>query len=325
MKRRVLLISLAASALAPPAAFAQAPGKIWRIGYLSPGTAASQAPRSAAFRAALATLGYIEGKNLSIEFRWAEGSPERLSAHAAELVNLNVDLILTHSPDGATVAKRATGTIPIVVAAAGDFIALGLAKTLARPGGNVTGGSNFGPEMAVKSLSLLKEAIPNLARTALLLAANSVFKKTYIDVINAAAARLKVEVLPFETQNIKEVETAFVAMTKQRAGAVLIPSDPMLLSSAGAISALALKHRLPSSTTAEFAEAGSLLGYGVNFPDMFRRAAIKVDKIFKGAKPGDLPIEQPTTFDFVVNLKTAKALGIKLPATILLQATKVIE
>ena len=324
-QRRRAVIALGAGAFAPLTSFAQQPPKVWRIGYLSLGTEASQGPRVAAFRAGLRELGYVEGKNLSIEFRWAEGKRERLSEQAAELVRLNVDLILTHGSDGATAARRATSTLPIVVAAAGEFVALGLAKSLAKPGGNVTGGSIFGAEIAAKSLELLKEAIPGLTRAAVLLSIGSALKKQRMDAINTTAARLQVNISAFEFDGAKDLGTAFAAMVKQRAGGLLIPGDPVLLSNASAITALALQHRLPSAATPEFAEAGSLLGYGINFPDIFRRAAVNVDKIFKGAKPGDIPIEQPTTFEFVVNLKTAEALGIKLPGSILLRATKVIE
>ena len=323
-QRRRTLAALCAGAFAPLTSFAQQPSKVWRIGYLSPGTEASQGPRVAAFRAGLRELGYIEGKNLIIDFRWAGGKLDRLPDQAAELVRLNVDLILTHSIDGATAARRATSTLPIVVAAAGDFIALGLAKSLAKPGGNVTGGSIFGPEIVAKGLELLKEAIPGLTRAAVLLS-GAALRKQYVDAINATAARLKVEVLLFEVEGAKDLGTAFAAMVKQRAGGLLIPIDPVLLSHASAITALALQHRLPSAASPEFAEAGSLLGYGFNFQDLFRRAAVNVDKIFKGAKPGDIPIQQPVMFEFIVNMKTAKALGIKLPGSILLRATKVIE
>ena len=325
ISRRKIVVALGAGTFAPLTSVAQQPPKVWRIGYLSPGTEASQAPRVAAFRAGLRELGYIEGKNLVIDFRWADGKLDRLPEQAAELVRLKVDLILTHSSDGATAARRATGTLPIVVAAAGDFIALGLAKSLAKPGGNVTGGSIFGAELSAKGLELLKEAIPGLTRAAVLLPAGGISGKSHMDATSAAAARLKVEVLPFDAQGVKDFEKAFVAMVKQRVGGLTIPSDPVLLANASALTALALKHRLPFSASPEFAEAGSLLGYGINFPDMFRRAAVNVDKIFKGAKPGDIPIEQPTTFEFIVNLKTAKALGIKLPGSILLRASKVIE
>ena len=324
-QRRRTLAALCASAFAPLTSFAQQPSKVWRIGYLSPGTEASQRPRLAAFRAGLRELGYVEGKNLIIDFRWADGKLDRLSEQAAELVRLNVDLILTHGSDGATAARRATSTLPIVVASAGDFIALGLVKSLAKPGGNVTGGSVFGAELAAKGLELLKEAIPGLTRAAVLLPAGGAFIKSHMDAISAAAARLKVEVLPFEVEGAKDLGTAFAAMVKQRAGGLLIPGDPVLLSNASAITALALQHRLPSAASPEFAEAGSLLGYGFNFPDLFRRAAVNVDKIFKGAEPGDIPIQQPVMFEFIVNMKTAKALGIKIPGTILLQATRVIE
>ena len=319
------MIALGAGAFAPLTSFAQQPSKVWRIGYLSPGTEASQGPRVAAFRAGLRELGYIEGKNLIIDFRWADGKLDRLAELAAELVRLNVDLILTHTSDGATAARGATSTLPIVVAAAGDFIAIGLAKSLAKPGGNVTGGSIFGPEIVAKGLELLKEAIPGLTRAAFLRPAGAALRKQYMDAINTTAARLKVEVLLFEVEGAKDLGTAFAAMVKQRAGGLILPIDPVLLSHASAITALAVKHRLPSAASPEFSEAGSLLGYGINLPNMFRRAAVNVDKIFKGAKPGDIPIQQPVMFEFIVNMKTAKALSIKLPGSILLRATKVIE
>ena len=324
-QRRRTLAALCAGAFAPLTSFAQQPPKVWRIGYLSPATEASQVPRVAPFRAGLRELGYVEGKNLIIEFRWADGKPERLPELAAELVRLKVDLIVTHGADGGTVAKQATGTIPIVVAVSGDFVAQGLANSLAKPGMNVTGGSIFGPELAAKGLELLKEAIPGLPRIAVLLPSSGPGTKTNMDAITAAALRLKVEVLRFEAVDLKDIENAFAAMVKQRAGGLLVPSHAVLNFKAKTITALALKHHLPSSGIVDFAEAGGMLGYGVSFPALYRHAAVSVDKIFKGTKPGDIPIEQPTTFEFVVNLKTAKALGIKVPGTILLQATRVIE
>ena len=273
-------------------------------------------------RAGLRDLGYVEGKNLVIEYRWAEGKAERLPELAAELVRLNVDLIVTHGI-GATAAKQATSTIPIVVAATSDFIAQGLAASLARPGGNVTGGSVFGAEVSAKGLELLKDAIPGLNRVALLLP--PVITQITLDAITATAKHLKVTAPQFIVQGGTDFEGTYAAMVKQRVGAVLVPDNAFMNVHGKTIADLALKHRLAFCGVPDIAEAGGLLGYGVNYPEMFRRAAVFVDKIFKGIKPGDIPIESATRFDVVLNMKTAKALGLKIPNSILVQATKVIQ
>ena len=322
--RRNLVISVGASALATIESRAQAQNKIWRIGYLGATTAAGGASRAEALRVGLRELGYVEGKNLAIEYRWADGNNERFPALVAQLVRLNVDLILTHGPGGAVAAKQASSTIPIVVAATGDFVAQGLAVSLSRPGGNITGGSVFTAELSAKGLELLKGAIPGLHQVAALHPQAGVANVT-IDAITATAEHLKVAVSEFRVQGGTDFEGAFAAMVKRRVGALLVPDNVFINSHVKTIAELALRHRFPSCGVVDFAEAGGMLGYGVNFLEMFRRAAVFIDKIFKGARPGDLPIERATKFDFVVNMKTAKALGVKIPQSILIRATKVIE
>ena len=324
--RRKIVIALGAGALAPFATLAQQPAKVYRIGFIGVGLPSNMVSRVEGLRTGLRDLGYVEGKNLFIEFRWAEGKAERLPELAAELVRLNVDLIVTHA-QGAIAAKQATSTIPIVVAATGDFVAQGLAASLARPGGNVTGGSVFTPEVSAKGLELLKDAIPSLNRVAILLSPvlSPVSGKMTLDAIAATAKHLKVTTPQFIVQGGTDFEGAFAAMVKQRVGAVLVPDNAFINVHAKTIADLALKHRLPLCGVPDFAEAGGMLGYGVNIPDMFRRAAVFVDKIFKGAKPGDIPIDRAIRFDMVLNMKTAKALGVRIPNSILVQATKVIK
>ena len=324
--RRGVVLALGAGAVvAPFALFAQQPlAKVWRIGYLGPGAAAF-ASNVEALRTGLRGHGYIEGKNLVIEYRWAEGKAERLPDLAAELVRLNVDLIVTSGGIGAVAAGRATRTIPIVVAASGDLVALGLAASLARPGGNVTGQIFFAEALQAKWLELLKETIPGLTRIAVLRPPANPTTKLATDSIAATAKHLKVEIRFFTVQGVTDYEGAFAAMVKQRVGAVLVSDSALLNFNAKTSADLALRHRLPSSGILGFAEAGGMLGYGANFPDMFRRAAVLVDKIFKGAKPGDIPIEQAATFELIVNMKTVKVIGIKIPQAILVQATRVIE
>ena len=323
--RRQFLIATGALLAPPLTSFAQQLGKVWRIGWLMPGSTAIQAIRSEALRAGLREIGYVEGKNFVIESRFAEGNPERLPALAAELVGLKVDLILAAGVPAVVAARGATRTIPIVMAAGADLVALGLAASLARPGGNVTGQTSFVEAFNAKGLGLLKEAIPNLTRVAVLLPPDNPATKLAMATLIATAKDLKLEIPAFTVQGGTDFEGAFAAMIKQRVGAVLISVNALLDSNAKSSADLALKHRLPSYGIVDFAEAGGMLGYGVNFAEMYRRSAVFIDKIFKGAKPGDIPIEQATKFDFVVNMKTAKRLGIKIPASIRVQATKVIE
>ena len=324
--RRQSLIALG-GALAPLITFAQQQGKVWRVGYLGPGKAAV-ASNVEALRTGLRELGYVDGKNLLIEYRWAEGKAERLPGLAAELVRLNVDLIVTSGGVGATAAGLATRRIPIVVAVSGDLVALGLAASLAKPGGNVTGQIYFAEALQAKWLELLKETLPGLTRVAVLRPpANSANSATKLatDTITATAKHLKLDIPFFTVQEVTDFEGAFASMVKQRAGAVLVSDNALLNFNVKTSADIVLRHRLPSSGILAFAEAGGMLGYGVNFAEMFRRAAALVDKIFRGTKPGDIPIEQATKFELIVNMKTAKTLGIKVPQSILVQATTVIE
>ena len=310
---------------APLAAQAQpTPGKTARIGYLSFRSGPSYLDE--AFRQGLRELGYFEGQNVSVEYRWADFKPDRASTLAAELVRLNVNVIVsTGGPIPATAAKRATKTIPIVFTA-GDPVGSGLIARLDRPGGNLTGVSLLTVELNTKRLELLKEAVPTVSRVAVLAnPANPVTAGALKDLEGAARAlRVKLHVL--EVRERHGIDDAFAAIARQRAGALLVVSDPMFQTQRERIVDLAAKHRLPGIfELREFAEAGGLLSYDTNVADMYRRLATYVDKILKGAKPGDLPVEQPTKFELVINLKTAKALGLAIPPSILSRADRLIE
>jgi putative ABC transport system substrate-binding protein len=309
---------------APLASFAQQPpARFHRIGFLGPTSAAGIASRLEALRAGLRELGYVEGKNLVIEFRWAEGKYDRLPELAAELVRLKVDLIVTHGGPGIRAAKQATTTIPIVMAVVADAVADGLVASLARPGGNITGLSFFGPELNAKRLELLKETFPRIRRVAFLFQGRG--SGVNLRAMEAAAGSLKVELQQFAVRSAAEFESAFATMSKQRVEAVAITEDTMFVANLAALVSLAARQRIPSIGFVEVAEAGGLMAYGVNIPAMFRRAAVFVDKILKGAKPGDLPIERATTFELVINRKAAKALGVTIPQSILARADRVIE
>jgi putative ABC transport system substrate-binding protein len=323
--RRKLLIALGAGALAAPLTlFAQQKGKVWRIGFLGTASASGFARRVDALRAGLRDLGYVEGKNLVIEFRWAEGNYERLPALAAELVRLKVDIIVTHATPGALAAKSATTTIPIVMATSSDPVATGLVASLARPGGNVTGMSGINPEVTAKRLELLKDAFPRTRQVAVLFNTDNPNKFT-LSAMEATAASLKLELQQFGVRRSGDLDSAFAAMAKRRVDAVVTTDDAVLIANFGAIAKLAAKMRLPSIGLPEFAEAGGLMAYGADRRHLFRRAAYFVDRIFKGAKPADLPVEQATRFEIVLNQKTAKALGLQFPQAVLARADRVIE
>jgi putative ABC transport system substrate-binding protein len=326
MKRREFITLLGGAAAAwPLAARAQQRAKA-RIGYLGLVSASWHAPRVTAFRAGLRDLGYIEGKDIEIVFGWAEGQYDRLPALVAELLQLNVDVIVTHAAPGAFAAKKATSTTPIVITAIGDLPDLGLVESLARPGGNLTGLSFFNAELIAKRLELIKEVAPSLVKAAVLLNAdNAPGRQLILRALEPTAKALKVEVVPFEARGPGDFEGAFAAMVSQQVGAVVLHEDPMLNANAQAIVDMVAKHRLPTCGFPEFVAAGGLLAYGIHFPDMDRRAATFVDKILKGAKPADIPVERATKFQMIVNLKTAKALGIELPTSTLLRADEVIE
>ena len=327
--RREFLIAVGAGAGAfavPLAALAQqSSAKIHRIGFLGTPSAIAFTSRIEALRAGLRELGYVEGKNIILEFRWAEGKYERLPELAAELVRSKVDVIVTHAPPGTLAAKRATSTIPIVIAVTGDAVATGLVASLARPGANVTGSTFFGPELAAKKLELLKEMQPRMKRAAALVNLDNSQMKSVLQAMEATAKLLKLELQPFGVHAPGEFDSAFSEMLRWRADALVVYEDAMFIANAKAVAELASKRRLPSVGGGEFVEAGGLMSYGVDLLRFWRRAAYFVDRILKGAKPGDLPVEQATRFELVINMKTAKALGIKVPQSVLVRADKVIE
>ncbi len=305
----------------PPASFAQPSGRIRRIGFLGTGNAAGMATWVDALRGELRALGYAEGGNLSIEYRWADGKPEL----AAELVRLKVEVLVTHGTPGTLAAKGATTTIPIVMASVGDAVLVGLVASLRRPGGNVTGSAFFNPELAAKRLELLKEALPRVTRVAALLNPDNPGQGTLLQAMAPTAKFLKLELLTIEVRGPADFEKAFKTMADRHVGAVVILEDGMVNANLQAIAALAAGGRLPSIGMTELAQAGGLMAYGVDFSEMYRRAAIFVDKILKGAKPGDLPIERATKFETVLNQKAARALGITFPRSVLARADRTIE
>ena len=269
----------------------------------------------------------MEGKNIVIEFRWAEGRYERLPDWAAELVRLKIDVLMTAGTPGARAAKQATTTIPIVLVGIGDAVASGVVASLARPGGNIAGSSDSVPELMAKLLGLLKEVVPHARRVAVLANPDSSPQSGMptFKAMETTAGSLKVELERFAARRPSEFERAFSKIAKSRVDAVVVPSDVVFNDNVAALVDLAGKRRLPSAAIKAFAEAGGLIGYGLNFAEMDRRAAYFVDKILKGVKPADLPVQQPTTFDLVVNLKTAKALSLTIPPSLLLRADQVSE
>ncbi|HEV2056382.1 MAG TPA: ABC transporter substrate-binding protein [Methylomirabilota bacterium] len=325
---RVSLVALLAVFLlaVPLAAEAQAPAKVPRIGFLSARPPTDNPYFIESFRQGLRELGYVEGQNIAIEYRFAEGRPERLPALAAELVRLKVDVLVTAGPPAPEAAKQATGTIPIVFAVAADPVAVGLVASLARPGGNITGLASISPDLIGKQLELLKEVVPNISRVAVLQNPSNDSHPHTLRQAEGAARGLGVQLHIVQVRTPPEIDAAFAAMRSQRAGGVLVLRDPLFLTQRTQIAALAAKSRLPAVYGfREEAEAGGLMAYGASVPLMYRRAATYVDKILKGAKPADLPVEQPTKFELVINLKTAKALGLTIPQSLLLRADEVIH
>jgi putative ABC transport system substrate-binding protein len=283
-----------------------------------------QAIRIDAFREGLHNLGYIEGKNIQIEFRFADGDNGRLPGLVAELIGLNVDVIVAYAT-GVPAARRMTATIPIVMATFGDAVATGIVANLSRPGGNVTGSTFFSPELTAKRLELLKEVVPSLTRVGVLLIRDNEMNGPSLEVMEGTAKALGVELEPFEARGPVDFESAFLAWKAKQIGAVVVGDHAFLVSNTDAIAALATKHRFPSIGPLELAASGGLMAYGVNFSDMYRRAAVFVDKILKGSKPGDIPVEQAAKIQTIVNRTAAKALGIEVPTTLLLRADEVIE
>ena len=311
---------------APLGAGAQPAGKVYRIGMLETIAASLNAANLQAFRQELRALGYVEGQNLAIEYRSADGKAQRFPELAAELVRLRVDLIVTRGSPAAIAAKKATGTIPIVMAAHGDPIGTGLVPNLARPGGNVTGLSSVITELAGKRLELLREAGPTFSRVALLWNPTNPGATNDWRQVDAAARALGVMPVSLEVRKSEDFGPAFEAARKQRADAMVVIIDGLTQNHQTEIIDFARRYRLPDVyASREFTEAGGLMSYGVSYPDLYRRAAIYVDKIFKGARPGDLPVQQPTKFELVINAKTAKALGLTIPPSLVLRADQIID
>jgi len=296
------------------------------MGFIGTTSASELASRVEALRAGLRDLGYVEGKNIAIEFRWADGKYERLPGLAAELVRLKVDVIVTQGTPATQAAMRATTTIPIVMLGTGDPLRTGLVASLSRPGGNVTGLTQLAPELAGKRLQLLKETVPNVSRVAFLWNPANAVQIPYFKEMQAAARLLSLTLQSVEVRAPQEFESAFAGMMRERPDALIMTGDGAHRLRLPWIVDFAAKRRLPVMyQVKEYVDAGGLMSYGASLPDLSRRGALYVDKILKGAKPSDLPVEQPTKFELVVNLKTAKALGITIPPSILVRAEKVIE
>ncbi len=323
-----ILIGLLATAFLTTASSteSQQPKKIPRIGYVDFVSLSVNAARIEAFRQGLRELGYVEGKNIVIEWRSAEGKLDRLPALVAELVGLKVDIIVSAGAAATRPAKEATATIPIVMTQDSDPVGTGLVVSLARPGGNITGLSNFAPELSGKRLEILREVVPKLSRVAVLGTSTGTTYAVVIRDLELAAKALKLQLQYLDVLDSKDIETAFRAAIKGRAQAVLTLGSGVLVSQRAQITALAVKHRLPAIYHSSlFVEPGGLMFYGVNLLDLDRRAATYVDKILKGAKPADLPVEQPMKFEFIINLKAAKQIGLTIPPNVLVRANKVIR
>ena len=328
-RRKLLQILLAIAPgvlFLPLSASPQTPAKVYRIGVLETVSAANNAANLDALRQGLKELGYVEGRNLTIEYRSADGLSERFTALASELVGLSVDLIVTRGTPATIAAKNITQTIPIVMAAVGDPVDSGLVISLARPGGNVTGLSSVTTEMDAKRLALLREVVPALSRVGLLLDGGSSTNQLQLKVIAAAAQSLGVERQLLDVGKPVDLAPAFDAAIRQRVDGLVVWQDVILQQNRTLIAELAAKHRLPAIyRSMEFIDAGGLMAYGPSYPDLYRRAANYADKILKGAKPADLPVEQPRKFELVINLKTAKALGLTIPQSVLARADEVIQ
>jgi len=326
MDRRAFIGRVAGGVLAAPlAAFAQQAGKIARIGFLGATSASGYAKQLDGFRLGLRDFGYMEGKNIVLEYRWAEGNYAQLAELAAELVHSKVDVIVTHGTPGTRAAKGATTTIPIVMAISGDAVATGLVVSLPRPGGNITGSTFFGPELSAKQIELLKEILPRITRVAVLVNPDNPVIGPMSKAMEITTKSLNLGLQQFAVRGPNEFENAFSAMVQKSVEAVAIQEDGMLNANVRTAGDLAMRKRLPLIGNTEVPRAGGVLGYGVNFPEVFRSAAYFVDNILKGAKPADLPVQQPTKFELVINLKTAKALGITIPQSLLSRADEVIQ
>jgi putative tryptophan/tyrosine transport system substrate-binding protein len=328
MTKKVIFLALCSLLLAPCSVVdAQQARKVARIGFLDSGTASGSAVLVDAFRQELSNLGWIEGKNISVDYRFVEGQRERVAELAADLVRLKVDLIVVTGVQSALAAKKATTTIPIVFSSAPDPVGLGLVASLARPGGNVTGLSSLTPELNTKRLEILKDTVPKLARVGLLWTPGGVGGDIQLKELRLAAEALKLKLEEITTQpDSKGLESAFQTAKQKQIGAIMTSAGRRLFGERKRIVELAGKYRLPAIyIQKEFVDEGGLMFYGADYDDLFRRAAVYVDKILKGAKPGDLPVQQATKFEFVINLKAAKQIGLTIPVEVLAKANKVIQ
>ena len=323
-----ILFWLLATVLLTTASSAEAeqPAKTPRAGFLTAASPSSIAARVAAFRQGLRELGYVEGKNIVVEYRYAEGKRDRLNELAAEVVRLKVDVIVTTGPTTTRSSKEATNTIPIVMAQDSDPVGNGFVASLARPGGNITGLSTQNPEINGKRLELLKEIVPRLSRVAVLGSSTTPGNPQALRETELAAGVFGVRIQYLDVRGPKDIETAFKAASTGRPDVLLVLASPVFVLQRTQIADLAVKSRLPAIyDRQEFVDDAGLMSYGTNFPDLYRRAATYVDKILKGAKPADLPVEQPTKFELVINLKAAKQIGLTIPPNVLARADRVIR
>jgi putative ABC transport system substrate-binding protein len=327
MKRRAFLGTLASGLLAAPlAAVAQQAGKVYRVGFLGNSTASLEANLVGPFREGLRDLGYVEGRNIMIEYRWAEGKYERFPALVAELATRKVDVIVTAGTPAALAVKKTAASIPLVMAAVGDPVGVGLVADLARPGGNVTGLSAIAPELEGKRLELLREVVPKLSHVAVMWNPDNPFHAGSLKELRAAAQVLGIKLQLLGVRVSEELTAAFTAILKERPGALLVLADRIFLHNRARIVDFEAKRRLPGVYAyRELVEAGGLMSFGPSYAGMHKRAAYYVDKILKGAKPADLPVEQPTKFELVINLKTAKTFGLTIPPSVLARADEIIE
>jgi putative ABC transport system substrate-binding protein len=327
VKRREFISLIGGAAAAwPVRARAQHGGKIPRVGFMGNSTAALEANLIGPFREGLREHGYEEGRNIEIVFGWAEGKYERFPALIAEFIAANVDVIVTAGTPATLAVKKATSTVPLVMIAVGDPVGTGIVPSLARPGGNITGLSSIAPDLEGKRLELLREVVPHLARVAFFLNPANAFHTVSIRQALAAAQALNIKLQPHEVRKPEDLDAAFTSIVKEKPDGLLILADRIFLHNRQRMMDFATQQRLPSvNAYQELVEAGGLLSYGPSYEEMHRRAAGYVDKILKGTKPGDLPVEQPTKFTLIINLKAARALGLDVPPTLLARADEVIE
>jgi putative ABC transport system substrate-binding protein len=330
MQRRKFIGLLGAAAVTPLAGAgrtrAQSANKVRRIGFMGNSTAALEANLVGPFREELRARGYREGRDLHIEYRWADGNYSRFPQLVSELLAAKVEVIVTAGTPATLAVKRATSTVPLVMIAVGDPVGTKIVPSLARPGGNITGLSSIAPDLEGKRLELLRELVPGIAHVALFLNPANPFHVTSMKQARPAAEKLRIKLQELEVRKTEDIDAAFAAILKERPDAMLILADRVFLHNRQPLMAFAAGHRLPSMTPyRELVEAGGLMSYGPSYEDMHKRAADYVDKILKGARPGDLPVELPTKFDLRVNMRTAKAIGLKIPEAFLLRADQVIE